>query len=149
MLIMNESSCLECDVEKLKDDIESLNDDVIVKIRLADGSIKKIGSVSYNKKEDGILYIEELNLKWVKYAKQVLSFVTWGKKIAENAKWIIHDDEYDDTDFALECHMMVLYEADRWFKKIELKHSIDKGTYSPEEELNLKLDLLEKWVYSY
>ncbi|MBR3209089.1 MAG: hypothetical protein IKF82_02355 [Bacilli bacterium] len=139
---------LEYDIKMCKESIDTLDNDVVVKLLLSDGTVRDIGGFLYNKRKDGILYIEEMNQNWIDYNESVWKFVNYGKQIIKASLKIVNDDDYDNADFALNCVMSVLNEADRWIKKLNI-NSIEEDTYSPDEEVNMKLKLLEKWVKSY
>ena len=134
---------LEYDIKMCKESIDTLDNDVVVKLLLSDGTVRDIGGFLYNKRKDGILYIEEMNQNWIDYNESVWKFVNYGKQIIKASLKIVNDDDYDNADFALNCVMSVLNEADRWIKKLNI-NSIEEDTYSPDEEVNMKLKLLEK-----
>ena len=54
---------LEYDIKMCKESIDTLDNDVVVKLLLSDGTVRDIGGFLYNKRKDGILYIEEMNQK--------------------------------------------------------------------------------------
>lgn len=139
---------LEYNVGDMLNIFKGLDKDTIVKIKLDDGNIIDIGQIAYNKKKEDIVYIEEIDKQWLEYHKTAKEIVDSMNPIVKYLNRIIESNIIEDTDWALDCIMIVAIECDYWLNKLGIEHDLGPGT-GADNEIVEKLILLEEWVRSH
>ena len=142
---------LDYEVRDVLKALDNHDKDRIVKIKLADGSVKQIGGLEFRSSSiggDDIIYVTEVDPLYVKYGEQVLELVKHLYNVAKTCTNAINSNILDDTEWAIDAIINVAKECDYWLKELKIEHDFDPLT-GPDEEIFDKIELLEKWVRSH
>lgn len=151
---------IEFTVSDLQKCLDGYENDIVVKIKLCDGTTKDIAGFSFRNAcigGDNIIYIEEVNPLKIKYGSEIEELTVFAEQIFEvcekeeikgNRKY---RDEFDNS-YILGVIIEICKEMDYYIRKCKLENIVrerigffESGCGSHEEAL-MKLDILRDFV---
>lgn len=135
------------------DDLDGHEHDRIIKIKLADGTVKDIDGIQFLNAcigGDDIIYITELDPIRSDYEESVQVFIDFVEEILEKCNKHYHIGEQKlkdnfDCCFILDIQNEIAKECDNWFKWLKLDIKYEPGCGS-EDEVYFKINILKTWL---